>query len=137
MKAFTATTPLAFETPFTSRLKLKYGPLDHLGHFFFRVEQKLAAVGLVLSFCTFDELVAVNQANVDSWRPLLPSFDPTQSLLTNENAFCICARNASGDVVATQAAKLFVWTDTNFFEEAASMRLFYKDPAKSRLADET
>jgi hypothetical protein len=137
MKAVTVNSPWAFETPFTNRLNLTYGPLDLLGRYFFRAEQTLAALGLVLSFCQFDELVAVNHANADSWRPLLPSFDPTQSSLTEDSAFCLCVRNASGEIVATQAAKLFVWTDTNFFEEAASMRLFYRDPAKSRVAGET
>jgi hypothetical protein len=136
MKAVTAKTPLAFETPFTNRLKLTYGPLDQLGRYFLRAEQKLAALGLGLAFCSFEELVAINQANADSWRPLLPSFDPTQSHLTEDNAFCVCVRNAAGENVATQAAKLFVWTDTNFFAEAASMRLFYNDPASSRLAGE-
>ena len=46
-----------------------------------------------------------------------------------EDTFCIVGRNALGDIVATQAARLYHWDGTTFHDEAESLRLFYADPA--------
>jgi hypothetical protein len=53
-----------------------------------------------------------------------------------EQAYCILGRNAAGEVVATQAGRLFSWPDTSFYEEARSLRLFYDDPARQALPRE-
>jgi hypothetical protein len=39
-------------------------------------------------------------------------------------------------VVATQAARLYSWPETNYHEEAISLRLLYGDPAKCKLPGE-
>ncbi|MGE0768240.1 MAG: hypothetical protein AB7L90_17430 [Hyphomicrobiaceae bacterium] len=93
-------------------------------------------MGLRLCFGSFEELMSANRANSKTWRPLLPSFDPTFSKLTKDDSICIFGRDASGNIVATQAVRLFSWTDTNFFAEAENLRLFYADPAASRGLDE-
>lgn len=121
---------------FTDRLELTYGPLDKLGRFFLLAEQRMKALGLDLCFGSFEELMAVNRANGDTWRPLLPSFDPELSDLNEDNAICVFGRDANGTVVATQAVRLFTWTDTNFLAEAENLRLFYADPVARRIATE-
>lgn len=123
-------------TPFVSSLSLVHGPLDRLTHFFLLAEERFASIGLTLTVGSFEELLATNKAHSASWRPLLPSFDHTQSHLTDENSLCVFGRDLAGDVVATVAGRLHVWTDTNLFLEAENMRLFYEDPASSRVAGE-
>ena len=120
------------DTAFTDRLVLTYGPLEKLGRFFLLAEERMTKLGLNLCFGSFEELQAINRANGKTWRPLLPSFDPVLSELSEDNAFCIFGRDPGGNVVATQAVRLFSWTDTNFLTEAETLRLFYADPAASR-----
>lgn len=88
--------------------------------------------GIELSLATFEELVATNVGNRSSWTPLTPVFDPACNDLTSDNAFCVLGRNGQGEVVATQAVRVFDWRGSTFHEEAESMRLFYADPGRMR-----
>ncbi len=115
---------------------LEFGPIDLLGRFFLAADNAARMRGVQLSFGGIGDLLAVNRHNADTWRPLLPIFDPTYGGLNERNSFSLLGRNASGDVIATQAARLYNWTDTNFAKEAADLRLFYPDPASQRLEDE-
>ncbi len=115
---------------------LEFGPVDLLGRFFLIAEAAARERGVYLSFAKLSDLVEVNRRNSDSWRPLLPIFDPAYGATNDDNSFAIIGRNKSGDVVATQAARLFPWPQTNFAEEAASLRLFYADPERQRLPAE-
>ena len=72
----------------------------------------------------------MNKANRDSWRPLLPHYDPEMSEITDDNSLCMLGRDAKGDVVLTQVARYFNWTDTNLHDEIINLRLFYKDPPR-------
>ena len=58
------------------------------------------------------------------------------ALLTRDNAYCILGRNAAGEVVASQAARVYEWPQTSFYDEVTSMRLFYRDPESMRVAGE-
>lgn len=117
-------------------ITLDFGPVDLLGRFFLRADAAARARGIELSFAPFDELVAVNRRNSDTWRPLVTVFDPTFGALHPENCFALLGRDHSGAVVATQAARLFDWTNTNFADEATSLRLFYPDPSADKLPAE-
>jgi hypothetical protein len=76
-----------------------------------------------ISLATFDELLAVNEQNRDSWRPLVGVFDPRLNMLEPSSSYCILGRNELGEVVSTQAARLYAWRQTNFHDEATSLRL--------------
>ena len=117
-------------------ITLDYGPVDLLGRFFLAADNAARERGVTLSFGTVDDLVRINKQHSDSWRPLLPIFDPIHGGLNDDNVFAIIGRNAAGDVVATQAARLYNWVDTNFAAEAANLRLFYPDPVRQKLARE-
>jgi len=119
-----------------SAITIDHGPAELLGRFFLRADEALQARGITLSFGTFEELVATNAANTDTWHPLIPLFNPNSGPLAPDKAFCLLGRNDEGDVVATQAARLYQWPDTSFFYEAESLRLFYADPARSKQANE-
>jgi hypothetical protein len=95
-----------------------------------KAEQALRERGITLSFASFEELADVNRLNRETWRPLVPIFDPDCADLNASNSYCLLGRDSRGDVVASQGGRLYEWHDTNFFEEARSMRLFYTDPAR-------
>lgn len=96
-----------------------------------------AALGVSLRFATLHELLDVNKANAASWRPLLPIFSPHCNDIRPGTYICWLGYNENNEVVVTQAARLFDWKDTNFHEEAESLRLFYQEPDRWRGKDES
>lgn len=108
---------------------IRHGPRGLLGRFFLWADQAARDRGVTLSFASLDDLVAVNRANADTWRPLVPIFDPALGGVTGETAFAFLGRNADGDVVAAQAGRLYLWSATNLQDEATSLRMFYADTA--------
>jgi hypothetical protein len=123
--------------PLLSDITVEHGPVDLLGRFFLKADTAARERGVFLSFAPLEELVEVNRQNRDTWRPLLPLFDPAVGGATPEESFCIVGRNSRGDIVATQAARLYRWHNTTFHEEAESLRLLYADPERSKQPDET
>jgi hypothetical protein len=79
----------------------------------------------------------VNLANQSSWRALIPTFDRRLSNLAEDNAFCILGYDMTGEVVATQACRLFDWRDKNFKKAAEDLSLFYSHAEWDRQPDET
>lgn len=122
---------------FLDGLQLNYGPLDEFGAFFHRAYRAAQDYGVHLSFGTFAELMDVNRANLGNWRPIIPTFDPACSELTADNAFCILGRDRHGDVVATQAFRLFKWPTKSFWSAAEDLTLYYADPARDAAPGET
>lgn len=117
---------------FLNDIEVKYGPSQIIGRVFLAADADARERGVILSFAPMHELVALNRANRDTWRPLLPIFDPECGHFDASSAFCVLGRNARGEVLLTQAARFFDWHDTCFNEEATSLRLFYHDPACRR-----
>jgi predicted nucleic acid-binding Zn ribbon protein len=115
-----------------SEITVEHGPHDILGPFFLRANTAARERGITLSLGTFEELVATNVANTSSWHPLIPLFDPKYGPLPADKAFCILGTNDEGEVVATQAARLYQWPSTSFHYEAESLRLFHADPARTK-----
>jgi hypothetical protein len=109
-------------------IKRQYGPGDVIRRFLRLGEQR----GISLAFATFDELLAVNAQNRDSWRPLVGVFDPRLNMLEPASSYCILGRNERGEVVSTQAARLYDWRTTSFYDEAASLRFIYKNPEQNK-----
>jgi hypothetical protein len=122
--------------PFLSEITIDYGPAELLGRLFLRWDADLRKRGINLSFAPVEMLLEVNRQNSDSWRPLVPVFDAEIGGFSEENGFCLLGRNQNGEVVAAQAARLYVLTHCTFKEEAESLRLFYKDPGKSKAPNE-
>jgi len=111
-----------------ANLKLNHGPIGVLGRFFLMADTAARERGVTLHFASLQELLETNKANPDSWRPLVPIFDPTLGGVTAETAFVILGRDKTGQVVATQAARYYDWTGTTLLEEARSLRMFFADP---------
>lgn len=118
-------------------ITIDYGPPELLARVFLKAEAQAREAGVRLEFATFEQLIEVNRAQKQNWRPLLPIFQPGLGGIGPENGFCILGYNSNGEVVATQAARLFTWTNTNFKAEAESLRLFYADPERSKQEGES
>ena len=116
--------------PLLSDIMVEHGPIDLLGRLFLKADTSARKRGVTLSFAPMQDLMDVNRANPETWRPLLPLFDPACGGITDDNSFCILGHNAKGEVVATQAARLYDWADTSFHHEASSLRLFYAEPER-------
>jgi hypothetical protein len=116
--------------PLLSQITIEHGPPALLGELFLRGEEEVRRRGVTLSFASFDELVVLNEANRKSWMPLISIFHPAYCKLTNENSYCIFGRNAAGDVVTTQAGRVWDLGHGNFHDLCTSLRLFYDEPSK-------
>lgn len=115
-----------------AHLQIKYGPVGLLGRFFLWADTAARDRGVTLSFGSLQELLEVNRSNADSWRPLVPVFDQALGGVTPETAFVLIGRNKQGEIVATQAARIYDWQATSLKDEASSMRMFYADPEAAR-----
>ncbi|MBS0243585.1 MAG: hypothetical protein JSS20_15520 [Proteobacteria bacterium] len=58
-------------------------------------------------------------------------FDYHAADLRPTNSLCLVGQTADGKIVATQALRMFSWSGTSFFDEATSLRFFYKDPREA------
>jgi hypothetical protein len=113
-------------------LEISHGPPGVLGRFFLWADSAARNRGVSLHFTTFDELAAVNKANSDTWRPLFPIFDPVLGGASAQSGFAIIGRNASGEVVAAQGARIYDWSGTTLYDEAVSLRMLYQDADAAR-----
>ena len=113
-------------------IRVQHGPVDVIRRILRLGEQEVLRRGISLSFATFDELLAVNEQNRDSWRPLVGVFDPRLNMLEPSSSYCIFGRNKLGEVVSTQAARLYDWRHTNFHDEATSLRFIYENPEQDK-----
>jgi hypothetical protein len=113
-----------------SDIRIDYGPSELLGKVFLMTDYALRELGVFLSFGSFEELAETNRANRESWLPIVPTFDPSNGLCDSDSGYVLIGRNNSGRIVVTQGTIIFDWTNSNFKEEAESMRLFYTDPQK-------
>ena len=114
--------------PILTQIQVDREPVDLLTRFFVKAVDAAARRGVRLEFGTFEELKAVNEANAASWPPLTTSFRSDIGGVDDSNGFVILGRDANGDTVATQAARLFDWRNTNFKAEAEALRFFYAAP---------
>ncbi len=121
---------------FGKRMSYRYGPKKLLQQVFKTAEESLKARGVELRYATFKELneinVAIHKANPESWRLLLPIFDPARAGFSEASGICLFGYDSRGEIVLTQAVRRMNWKNTDFHEEASSMRLFYKDPEEMR-----
>ena len=120
-----------------SEVIIDLGPRDILGRLFLKADTALRARGIRVGFVDFEELVEINAANSDSWRPLLPVFDPSASDISADNGFAVVGRNARGEPVSAHAFRLIRLNGRPLKDELESLRIFYADPARMKWPGES
>ena len=130
------TSPTRAIDAFLDAIDIAHGPTDLLTRFIIKAITSAAARGVYLEFGTFSQLLEVNQLNQDSWRPLTTTLNADIGGARDDAGLVVLGRNSGGEVVATQAVRLFDWHDTNFKVEAESLRYFYERPASHKRPDE-
>ncbi len=115
---------------------VEHGPRGLLQRFFTWADRAAGYRGVNISFAPLAELVDVNRANAATWRPLNPLFNPELSGITQGTGFALLGRNSNGEVVAAQAARFYDWSTTSLYDEATSLRMFYRDLEAARGRDD-
>lgn len=126
----------AQQDPFPD-LTITHGPSDLFVDFFEAAVQASKARGVTLMQGTFRQLQAINRLNQETWFPLFPTYDPDIGGADDDNGICLFGRNGAGEVVATQAVRIFDCRDSTFADEAATLRMFYADPQRQRQPNES
>jgi len=126
--ASTSPSTSAIPPKLLTDIRVEHGPIYRLGRFFMEADRAARERGVFLSFSAIDDLVALNKQNRDSWLPLIPIFDPDKGGFRPDCGFCILGRNAGGEIVAAQAARLYTLEQTTFYDAATDLSLFYQDP---------
>jgi hypothetical protein len=121
---------------FLADVVLEHGPRDILSRVILKCDTEMRMRGIRLSFATFEELLAVNRANADSWHPLVSVFDPEVGGVSRENGIALIGWNEAGKAVAALASRHYPLAGT-LRDEIESLRLFYADPDASRRPGES
>ncbi len=105
-------------------LTVEHGPAALLSRFVLEADKVARAAGIYLRLRhDFDQLSALNaeQTRLGNWYPLIDTFNPKKSDVSAENAFWISGENERGEIVCTNAGRIYYWPDTNLEEQAVAM----------------
>jgi hypothetical protein len=85
----------------------------------------------------FGELLYLNEREVahGNWFKLVNMYNPAYCDLSPENSYWISGENDEGDIVLTQAGRIYYWPETSLAEEAHSM--FYAGHDEGQLCNVT
>lgn len=121
---------------FLENLRIDNEPVGLLGRYFAQIAEVATGIGIGLSVEPITTLTQLNTTNRESWRPLIPAFDPELNNLDETNSFCLIAYNEAGEPVASGACRLYLWVATDYLSELESLRMFYAEPEVSAAACE-
>ncbi|HUN45725.1 MAG TPA: hypothetical protein VMU85_04360 [Stellaceae bacterium] len=113
---------------------IKREPRALLADFFLTADRYAAERGVLLSISAdFDELLAVNRANLESWNPLIPSISPEYNDMTRHQAFWLRGESReTGKVVLARACRLYDLPPGRTMHDGfADFTLFYDDPTRA------
>jgi GNAT superfamily N-acetyltransferase len=105
-------------------LTIKHGPARLLSKFVLEGDRVARRMGLQLRLRhDFDELLYFNRqrAALGDWYRLPNMFHPEYSDLASENSYWICGEDEYGEIVVTQAGRVYYWPDTTLEQEARLM----------------
>lgn len=105
-------------------LTIKHGPARLLSTFVLDGDKAARQLGIRLRLRhDFRELVYVNKQQIanNNWFPLAKMFDPGVSDLVPENSYWISGEDEHGDIVLTQAGRVYYWPETTLQQEVRLM----------------
>ena len=105
-------------------LTIKHGPARLLSTFVLEGDKAARRLGIRLRLRhDFPELVYVNEQQIanNNWYPLAKMFDPGVSDLVPENSYWISGEDERGEIVLTQAGRIYYWPETTLEQEVRLM----------------
>jgi hypothetical protein len=105
-------------------LTIKHGPAPLLAQFVLEGDKAARQKGIRLRLRhDFDALVYVNKQEADrgNWFRLVNMFNPNYTDLKSENSYWISGEDEHGEIVVTQAGRVYYWPDTTLEQEARLM----------------
>jgi hypothetical protein len=105
-------------------LTIKHGPARLLSTFVLEGDKAARRTGIRLRLrYDFPELVYVNKQQIanGNWFPLAQMFDPGVCDLVPENSYWISGEDEHGDIVLTQAGRIYYWPETTLEQEVRLM----------------
>jgi hypothetical protein len=105
-------------------LTIKHGPARLLASFVLEGDKAARQLGIRLRLRhDFDELVYVNKERTSrgDWFRLVDMFNPQCCDLSAENSYWISGEDEKGEIVLTQAGRIFYWPETTLEDEARLM----------------
>jgi hypothetical protein len=119
-------------------LTVKHGPARLLSRFVLEGDKAARRMGLRLRLRhDFGELLYLNEREVanGNWFKLVNMYNPAYCDLSPENSYWISGENEEGEIVLTQAGRIYYWPETSLAEEAGSM--FYAGHGEGQLCNVT
>lgn len=105
-------------------LTIKHGPAPLLSRFILDGDKTAREQGIRLRLRhDFNELLHLNkqQTSRGNWFRLVNMFNPFHSDLSPENSYWISGEDKNGEIVVTQAGRVYYWPDTTLEQEARLM----------------
>jgi hypothetical protein len=114
-------------------LTVKHGPARLLSRFVLEGDKAARQMGIRLRLRhDFPELLYVNKQQIakGNWYRLANYFNPEYSNLSPENSYWISGENENGEIVVTQAGRVYYWPESTLEQEALAM--FYAEREQGR-----
>jgi len=115
-------------------LTIKHGPARLLATFVLKGDKAARRNGILLRLrYDFAELLYVNKHQIarGSWYRLPDNFNPEYSDLLPENSYWISGENENGEIVLTQAGRVYYWPESTLEQEARMMFYAGRDTGQS------
>ena len=96
-------------------LTIKHGPARLLAHFVLEGDKAARRKGIRLRLrYDFPELLYFNKQQIahGNWYRLPDNFNPEYSDLLPENSYWISGENENGEIVLTQAGRIYYWPES-------------------------
>lgn len=110
---------------FVESLRIDYGPASLLGRFFLYADNLVYEHGIVLEFAPIAEAWRAQIANRSSWALFPPMLDGRLSQISNAMSYCLLGRNRAGDIVASQAGRIYDLGRRSFGDIVQDQSFFY------------
>lgn len=105
-------------------LTIKHGPARLLSTFVLEGDKAARRMGIRLRLRhDFGELLYANkqQIHLGNWYRLADYFNPEYTDLCPENSYWISGENESGEIILTQAGRIYYWPESSLEKEALMM----------------
>jgi len=110
---------------FLDGLRLDHGPVPLLARFLLRADAYLRQQDIHLGFGSIATIAELNEEHFANWGRFAPQLDIRIATLTDADSYCLIGRNAQGDIVATQAGRIYDIGERSLQDIADDRSLYY------------